>query len=156
MSTQRLQQWSMRYTPLLFHNTVCLNWPNTWQWTAIISWTGIQGFYVAVRGSVEDYHEPKVFFSDRTMKFVKEILGIEPKQLALKLEAWCVSGLGKKGWKYHPLNMSNWPWHEKTRVLPTHIIQNASRWSAIVGSLSRMASVSCKLIVWNSSTAHDQ
>jgi len=60
-----------------------------------MSRTGIEGFYIAVRGSVEDYHEPKLFFSDKGLRFVKDVLEIEPHQLALKFEAWCVSGLGK-------------------------------------------------------------
>jgi hypothetical protein len=60
-----------------------------------MSRTGVEGFYVAVRGSVEDYHEPKLFFSDKALRFVKDVLEIEPQQLALKFEAWCVSGLGK-------------------------------------------------------------
>ena len=60
-----------------------------------MSRTGVEGFYVAVRGSVEDYHEPKLFFSDKALQFVKDVLEIEPQQLALKFEAWCVSGLGK-------------------------------------------------------------
>ena len=61
-----------------------------------MSRTGVEGFYVAVRGSVEDYHEPKLFFSDKALHFVKDVLEIEPQQLALKFEAWCVSWLGKK------------------------------------------------------------
>ena len=60
-----------------------------------MSRTGIEGFYMAVRESVEDYHEPKLFFSDKALRFVKDVLEIEPQQLALKFEAWCVSGLGK-------------------------------------------------------------
>ena len=57
--------------------------------------TGIEGFYIAVRGSVEDYHEPKLFLSDKALHFVKDLIEIEPQHLALKFEAWCVSGLGK-------------------------------------------------------------
>jgi hypothetical protein len=56
---------------------------------------GIEGFYIAVRGSVEDYNKPKLFFSDKGLQFVKEVLELEPQQLALKFEAWCMSGLGK-------------------------------------------------------------
>lgn len=58
--------------------------------------TGVEGFYVAVRGSVEDYNKPKIFFSDKALHFVKEVLQIDPQQLALKLEAWCAGGLGKE------------------------------------------------------------
>ena len=51
---------------------------------------------MAVRGSVEDYHEPKVFFSEKAERFVKQVLKLEPRELALKLEAWAVSGIGNK------------------------------------------------------------
>jgi hypothetical protein len=90
----------------LFH---CGNWWATLQWTALMRRTGVQGFYVAVRGSVEEYHEPKVFFSEKALKFVKDVIGLEPKQLALKLEGWCVSGLGKKYCRTH---LAGWVWRE--------------------------------------------
>ena len=48
-----------------------------------MSCTGIEGFYIAVRGSVEDYNEPKPFFLDKAFRFVKDVLEIEPQQLAL-------------------------------------------------------------------------
>jgi len=64
------------------------------QWTSLCQCTGIQGFYVAVCGSIEDFSEPKVFFSDTAMKFVCDVLNIEPRLLALKLEAWSTTGLG--------------------------------------------------------------
>ena len=60
-----------------------------------MSCTGVKGFYIAVRGSVEDYHELKLYFSDKTLQFVKDMLGLDPQQLSLKFEAWCVSRLGK-------------------------------------------------------------
>lgn len=66
-----------------------------------MSCTGVEGFYIAVRGSVEDYHEPKLFFSDKALRFVKDVLDIEPQQLALKFEAWCVSGLGNNEFIEH-------------------------------------------------------
>ena len=77
--------------------------------------TGAEGFYIAVRGSIEDYHEPKLYFSDKALHFVKEVLEIEPQQLALKFEAWCVSGLGrhqltmlqKKDWDLHGCRQSS-------------------------------------------------
>jgi hypothetical protein len=50
---------------------------------------------MAVRGSVEDYNEPKLFFSDKAFRFVNEVLDLDPQNIALKFEAWCVSGLGK-------------------------------------------------------------
>jgi len=64
------------------------------QWTSLCQRTGIQGFYVAMRGSIEDFNELKVFFSDVAMKFVRDVLNIEPRLLALKLEAWSTTGLG--------------------------------------------------------------
>ena len=73
-----------------------------------MSCTGIEGFYIAVRGSMEDYNEPKLFFSDKGLQFVKEVLNIEPQQLALKFEAWCVSGLGKN-YSKHSLRPGNKP-----------------------------------------------
>jgi len=57
--------------------------------------TGVQGFYIAVRGSVEDYNEPKVYFSDKAVSFVKNVLKMEPQHLALRLESWAVSGIGE-------------------------------------------------------------
>ncbi|KAI0245902.1 hypothetical protein BJV78DRAFT_1158297 [Lactifluus subvellereus] len=47
----------------------------------------IEGFYMAVRGSVEDYTEPKLFFSEKALRFMKDVLQLEPKTLALKFEA---------------------------------------------------------------------
>jgi hypothetical protein len=64
------------------------------------------GLHIAVRGSVEDHNEPKLFFSDKGLQFVQEVLNIKPQQLALKFEAWCVSGLGKNHSK-HSLRPSN-------------------------------------------------
>lgn len=56
--------------------------------------TGVEGFFVATRGSIEDYHEPKIFMTEKSGKFIKEVLGMEPRAMALKHEAWIVSGLG--------------------------------------------------------------
>jgi hypothetical protein len=53
----------------------------------------MHGFYVGVRGTCEDLHESKVFFSDKASTFVKEVLNMEPRHLALKFEAWVISGL---------------------------------------------------------------
>ena len=61
-----------------------------------MSRTGVQGFYIAVRSSIEDYNEPKVYFSDKAISFVKNVLKMEPQHLALKLESWVVSGIGEK------------------------------------------------------------
>lgn len=65
------------------------------QWTAICSRLGVEGFYVAVRGGIEDLSGPKLFFSEKAEKFVRAVLDLEPRRLALKLEAFAVSGLGK-------------------------------------------------------------
>jgi len=55
--------------------------------------TGIEGFYIAVHGSIEDLNDPKVFFTEKAERFVTDVLDIEPRHLALKLEAWTTSGL---------------------------------------------------------------
>lgn len=70
-------------------------WTFPWQWAAICSHTGVEGFYVVVRGCVEDNNEPKIFFSDKALRFIKEVLETDPQQLMLKLKAWCVSRLGE-------------------------------------------------------------
>lgn len=62
---------------------------------ALCARTGIEGFYVGVRGNIEDLSEPKIFFTQKAEKFVKEVLHVEPRHLGLKLEAFVVSGLGK-------------------------------------------------------------
>ncbi|KAI6017618.1 hypothetical protein BKA83DRAFT_4058986 [Pisolithus microcarpus] len=64
------------------------------QWTGLCAQTGLEGFYIAVRGTVEDLSEPKVFFTEKVEKFVRNVLGIEPRHLALRLESWVVSGIG--------------------------------------------------------------
>src|SRR5882762_4315108 len=73
------------------------------QWTSLCQHTGIQGFYVTMRGSIEDFNGPKVFFSDVTMKFIHDVLNIEPQLLALKLEAWSNTGLGGTGFHIHQI-----------------------------------------------------
>ncbi|KAH7904481.1 hypothetical protein BJ138DRAFT_1019106, partial [Hygrophoropsis aurantiaca] len=35
------------------------------EWTSLCSRLGMEGFYIAVRGSIEDYSEPKIFFSEK-------------------------------------------------------------------------------------------
>ncbi|KAG0703206.1 hypothetical protein DFH29DRAFT_981989 [Suillus ampliporus] len=64
------------------------------QWTALHACTGLEGFYVAVRGRIEDLAELKIFFTEKSQKFVRDILGIEPQHLRLKLEAFVISKLG--------------------------------------------------------------
>ncbi|KAI6016383.1 hypothetical protein BKA83DRAFT_4498017 [Pisolithus microcarpus] len=63
------------------------------EWTALCMQTGLEGFYIAVRGTVEDLSEPKVFFTQKAENFVRTVLDIEPRRLALRLESWVVSGL---------------------------------------------------------------
>lgn len=62
---------------------------------ALCARTGAEGFYVAVRGSVEDLSEPKKNFTQKAEKFVQDVLKVEPRHLGLKLESFIVSGLGK-------------------------------------------------------------
>ncbi|KAG2100425.1 uncharacterized protein F5147DRAFT_560080, partial [Suillus discolor] len=50
--------------------------------------TGFEGMYLAVRGDIEQYHEPKLFYTSKVASFIKDILGMEPKRFALKLESW--------------------------------------------------------------------
>ncbi|KIK33234.1 hypothetical protein CY34DRAFT_18499 [Suillus luteus UH-Slu-Lm8-n1] len=60
------------------------------EWTAIQARTGIEGIYLVVRGDVEQYHEPKLFYTPKIASFIKDVLGMEPKRFALKLESWVV------------------------------------------------------------------
>jgi hypothetical protein len=62
----------------------------------VLQRTGAEGFYIAVRGDVCEYHAPKVFMSNKALQFTKTVLKMEPKDLALKFESWVVSGLGKR------------------------------------------------------------
>ncbi|KAF8132909.1 hypothetical protein EV363DRAFT_1397828 [Boletus edulis] len=64
------------------------------EWTALCAKTGMEGFFIAVRGTVEDHAEPKVFFTEKAEKFVRSVLDVEPRRLALRLESWVVSGIG--------------------------------------------------------------
>ncbi|KAF9240486.1 hypothetical protein BU15DRAFT_61487 [Melanogaster broomeanus] len=45
------------------------------------------------RGGIEDLSGPKLFFSEKAEKFVCSVLDLEPRHLALKLEAFVVAGL---------------------------------------------------------------
>ncbi|THG92537.1 hypothetical protein EW026_g8394 [Hermanssonia centrifuga] len=63
------------------------------EWTAVCRSTGVEGFYIGVRSSIEEYHTPKAFFTPRAETFVKKVLGMEPEALALKLEAFVTTGL---------------------------------------------------------------
>jgi len=61
---------------------------------ALHACTGIEGFYVAVRGGIEDLAALKIFFTEKAQKFVQDVLEIEPQHLGLKLEAFVISKLG--------------------------------------------------------------
>ncbi|KAG2107567.1 hypothetical protein BD769DRAFT_1366215, partial [Suillus cothurnatus] len=63
------------------------------EWTALCSQLGIEGFYIAVQGGIKDLSGPKLFFSEKAEKFAHAVLDLEPRCLALKLEAFVVSGL---------------------------------------------------------------
>ncbi|KAG9313099.1 hypothetical protein JVU11DRAFT_6545 [Chiua virens] len=55
------------------------------QWTSLCLTTGIEGFYIAIQGSINNLSAPKLFFSDKAKKFLKA--------LALKFKSWVVSGM---------------------------------------------------------------
>ncbi|KAI0706518.1 hypothetical protein C8Q76DRAFT_800938 [Earliella scabrosa] len=62
-------------------------------WTAITHRTGLQAMYFAVRSGIDQIHEPKVFLTAGADSFIREVLGQEPRALALRFEAWAVSKL---------------------------------------------------------------
>ncbi|KAG2150767.1 hypothetical protein DEU56DRAFT_693515, partial [Suillus clintonianus] len=78
---------------------ICLH---SLHWTALCARTGMEGFYIAVRGGIEDLSEPKIFFTEKAQKFVSSILRVEPQHLGLKLEAFVVGKLGTNNSR--PLN----------------------------------------------------
>ncbi|KAG1849398.1 hypothetical protein F4604DRAFT_1934895 [Suillus subluteus] len=53
--------------------------------------------YLAVRGDVEQYHEPKLFYTAKVGSFIKDVLGMEPKRFALKVESWVVGDFNSAG-----------------------------------------------------------
>ncbi|KAG1724502.1 uncharacterized protein EDB91DRAFT_1023471, partial [Suillus paluster] len=57
-------------------------------WENITSRTGIEGFYIAVRGDVEHFHESKIFYTPKARSFIKEISHLDPKCFALKFKSW--------------------------------------------------------------------
>ncbi|TFK59171.1 hypothetical protein BDN72DRAFT_744779, partial [Pluteus cervinus] len=61
------------------------------QWSTICEQFGLEGFYFAVRGSVDDRHDPELFCSAKALAFFRHVLGITPENLILKLEAYCVN-----------------------------------------------------------------
>ena len=61
-----------------------------------------------MHGDIEHYHEPKTFFSPVTNHFIQDVLNMDPKQLALKFEAYAVSGLDKGIlWHIPPMCFTN-------------------------------------------------
>ncbi|KAJ2982279.1 hypothetical protein NUW54_g10771 [Trametes sanguinea] len=61
------------------------------EWVAICSRTAMQGFYVTVRGSYDHMQEPKIFVTAAAENFIREVLGLEPRALLLKFEAWVIN-----------------------------------------------------------------
>ncbi|KAG1729623.1 uncharacterized protein EDB91DRAFT_1252938 [Suillus paluster] len=59
--------------------------------------TGLEGMYIAVRGDVEQYHEPKLFYTAKVGSFIKDVLGMEPKRFALKVKSWVVGDFDSGG-----------------------------------------------------------
>ncbi|KAG1880021.1 hypothetical protein F4604DRAFT_1922706 [Suillus subluteus] len=66
------------------------------EWTAINACTSVEGFYIAVRGDLEHFHEAKVFLTTKAKSFIKDVLHFEPKHLALKFESWVVGNFGEE------------------------------------------------------------
>ncbi|KAG2089872.1 uncharacterized protein F5147DRAFT_787551 [Suillus discolor] len=58
------------------------------EWENITSRTGVKGFYIAVHGDVEHFHESKIFYTPKAQSFIKEISHLDPKCFALKFESW--------------------------------------------------------------------
>ena len=67
---------------------------NSEQWIALSYHLGIKGFFIAVRGGVDDLSGPRLFFTNKAEKFACAVLDLEPHCLALKLEAFVITGLG--------------------------------------------------------------
>lgn len=67
----------------------------TIQWTSIMFRTGMEGFYVAVRGTTDEYHAPQMYFSEQAKLFFKDFMGVDSHFLALQFEAWTTTGLSK-------------------------------------------------------------
>ncbi|KIM61913.1 hypothetical protein SCLCIDRAFT_120782, partial [Scleroderma citrinum Foug A] len=63
------------------------------QWIALSYRLGIEGFFIAVRGGVDDLSGPRLFFTNKAEKFACAVLDLEPRRLALKLEAFVITGL---------------------------------------------------------------
>jgi hypothetical protein len=90
---QGSRPWILRY--VRHHPSSPLVTDSFGQWERLVAQTGVEGFYFAVHHNVEHYHEPRVFMSQASGRFLKEVLGITAKELALKLESWVIGRLGK-------------------------------------------------------------
>ncbi|KAG2090930.1 hypothetical protein BD769DRAFT_1395678 [Suillus cothurnatus] len=77
------KQWTARANPKAVQHDI----------NASLASMDHEGFYIAVRGGIEDLSEPKVFFTQKAEKFIKDILHMEPWHLGLKLESYVISGL---------------------------------------------------------------
>ncbi len=80
----------------------------TVQWTSIMSRTAMQGMYFAVRASTDHYQEPKMFLTSSAESFIREVLGMEPRTLCLRLEAWSVARLADQGASISPVQLRMW------------------------------------------------
>ena len=49
------------------------------QWSSLCTKTGMEDFFIAVQGTIEDHTEPKVFFTEKVEKFVCIVLNVEPQ-----------------------------------------------------------------------------
>ncbi|KAG1767338.1 hypothetical protein EV702DRAFT_980156 [Suillus placidus] len=78
---------------------ICLH---SLHWTALCARMGMECFYIAVRGGIEDLSELKIFFTKKAQKFVSSILRVEPRHLGLKLEVFVVGKLSTNNSR--PLN----------------------------------------------------
>lgn len=103
------------------------------QWTAIQARTGIKGIYLVVRGDVEQYHEPKLFYTPKVASFIKDMLGMEPKRFALKLKSWVVGDFGQ-------FNISG----EASKVLNCNVDNTASISQRLL--LTKLVSLCCRNI----------
>ncbi|KAG1777513.1 hypothetical protein EV702DRAFT_1197119 [Suillus placidus] len=72
------------------------------EWMALCARTGAEGFYVAVRSSIEDLSEPKIFFMQKAENFVQDVLKVEPRHLGLKLKSFINQHMITT--RLHPLN----------------------------------------------------
>ncbi|THG98022.1 hypothetical protein EW026_g4084 [Hermanssonia centrifuga] len=65
--------------------------PESDQFASACARTGCEGFFIAVRGAIEDYHEPQAAYTKGAAGFVRDVLKMEPGILTLKFESNVVS-----------------------------------------------------------------